>query len=234
VPIATPKEEHSEAMTHLRKDLARPTTQASGFEAHIESICRLDWDSLDRDDLLAAARAYYYFSIQFRENLEAACALFPQDSKLLQLRREECNTDNLSPWPGIASPGERMDHDEFMRRAITLDPLDSRRSAEIDELGLSYLREMRELPEVVKALTIASYEDGGLESVFRAILRARNFEGRSLQAFRHFLVEHIRFDSDPDAGHGALSRHLVPDARIAPAWAGFERILVRAVPRLLT
>jgi len=204
------------------------------FTSRIEAICNLNWHRLGRDDLLAAARAYYYFSIQFRESLEVACGLFPHDTNLMQLRSEECDTDNLSPWPEIAGPGERMNHDEFMRRAIELDPLDRQRAAAIDDLGRDYLRLMRGLPDVVRALSISSYEDGGLESVFRAMLCAPNWEGRSLEAFRHFLKEHIRFDSDPDGGHGALSRHLVPDERICVAWDSFERILVGAVPRLVS
>ena len=78
----------------------------------------------------------------------------------------------------------------------------------------------------VRALALASYEDGGLEAVFTAFLTAPKWDGPLLQAFRHFLAEHIRFDSDPDAGHGALCRHLVPDERVGPLWAEFKRILV--------
>ena len=83
-----------------------------------------------------------------------------------------------------------------------------------------------------RALSITSYEDGGLERVFKAMLQAPDWDARSLAAFRHFLVEHIRFDSDPDVGHGSLSRHFAPDDRILPAWRGFRNILVEAAPRL--
>jgi hypothetical protein len=67
-----------------------------------------------------------------------------------------------------------------------------------------------------RALSIASYEDGGLEKVFTSFLRAERWNGPLLQAFKHFVAEHVRFDSDPDQGHGALSRHLKPDDRILP------------------
>jgi hypothetical protein len=66
------------------------------------------------------------------------------------------------------------------------------------------------------ALSIASYEDGGLEKVFTSFLRAERWNGPLLQAFKHFVAEHVSFDSDPDQGHGALSRHLKPDDRILP------------------
>jgi hypothetical protein len=83
-----------------------------------------------------------------------------------------------------------------------------------------------------KALSIASYEDGGLESVFRAILKAPHWDGPLLQAFKHFLTEHIRFDSDPEKGHGALCRHLPPNDKVLPLWTAFRQILVEAAPGL--
>jgi len=205
---------------------------ACRFERTIQSIFEMEWDTLNRDELVAVAWAYYHFSIQFRENLEAACAMFPDDPKLEQLRREECDTDNLSPWPRVAQPGEKMNHDEFMRRLLTLEPIGGDLRSRLEAVGANYLAETRVIEPVVKALSIASYEDGGLEKVFTAMLRAPDWTGESLQAFRHFLIEHIKFDSDPEAGHGSLSRHLVPDDRISPVWEAFEGLLVGAVPRL--
>ena len=73
----------------------------------------------------------------------------------------------------------------------------------------------------------------GLEKVFRAMLQAPCWEGPLLQAFKHFLVKHIEFDSDPNAGHGALCRHLTPDDRVLPFWTAFESMLLEAVPRLV-
>jgi hypothetical protein len=88
------------------------------------------------------------------------------------------------------------------------------------------------MDQKVRALALASYEDGGLEAVFTAFLSAPTWDGPLLEAFKHFLAEHIRFDSDPNAGHGALCRHLVPDERVAPLWAEFKRILIEAAPGL--
>ena len=81
-------------------------------------------------------------------------------------------------------------------------------------------------------MALASYEDGGLERVFRAMLTAQHWNDPALQAFKHFLSEHIRFDSDPEQGHGALCRHLTPDERVMPLWAGFKEMLIETVPRL--
>jgi hypothetical protein len=194
----------------------------------------MDWDHRTSEEMVAAACAYYYFSIQFRENLEIARELFGSDPKLAQLEREECNTANLSPWPGVALPGEKMNHDEFMRRALMLHTIPAALSDRFEAAGEAYLAEVRSLDVMSRALSISSYEDGGLEAVFRAILRYQNWDNDLLRAFRHFLVEHIRFDSDPDAGHGSLSRHLEPDDRVLPLWTAFRKIFLICVPALQT
>lgn len=199
----------------------------------VDEICSLKWQELTEDELLDAAWAYYFFSVQFRENLQIARKLHPHDGNLRQLELEECATDNLSPWPGVAAFGEKMNHDEFMRRALCLTILEEQRQHRLAALGHDYLRTVREIDPATRALSIASYEDGGLEKVFRAILKAQRWGTASLQAFKHFLVEHIRFDSNPDQGHGALSRHLAPDDQVLPLWIAFRRILIGAVPRLV-
>ncbi len=202
------------------------------YEHVIDDICGLKWASLSRDELVAVAWAYYYFSVQFRENLELACDLDPADENLAKLHEGECNTDNLSPFPGVAEYGERMDHDEFMRRVLALSNIDPELRGRIEALGASYLAEIRRIDDATRAMSIASYEDGGLEAVFESILQAPDWDSAALQAFRHFLVQHIKFDSDVDGGHGALSRHIVLDDRINPLWQAFFSILVGAVPAL--
>jgi hypothetical protein len=202
------------------------------FSRVIAEICHFNWADLTEDQCVDAAWAYYFFSIQFRENLQTACSLFPDDANLKHLAREEYDTDNLSPWEGVASQGEKLDHDEFMRRSLLLSPISDSRRKEFESAGRRYLDKVRSFDDTTKALSIASYEDGGLEKVFRAMLRMPPSDNPGLQAFRHFLSEHIRFDSDPDAGHGALSRHLRPDDRILALWTAFRRMLVAFVPAL--
>ncbi len=206
--------------------------EAFKYERVVDDICALNWDSLTENDLTVATWAYYFFSIQFRENLEIACELFPDDPKLLQLEREECNTDNLSPWPNVAGAGEKMNHDEFMARLLKLSPISAEKRTFLEEIGQDYLDQVRATPRVVRALSIASYEDGGLEKVFQAFLTAQHWNTPLLQAFKHFLTEHIRFDSDPEQGHGSLSRHITPDDRILLLWSAFDRLLVQAIPHL--
>ena len=87
------------------------------YKQVVQQIADLGWSVLSRDDLSCVQWAYYYFSVQFRESLEIACRLFDTDERLARLKREECDTANLSPFPGIALPGERMNHDNCANAA---------------------------------------------------------------------------------------------------------------------
>ena len=204
----------------------------AGYVPVIEEICAYDYPALTAEQLSLVAWAYHAFSVQFRENLITALELYPDDTQLQKLVVEECATDNLSPWPGVAAPGEKMDHDAFMGRALLLSPIDPGLRARAQAAGQAYLRRVRGADELTKAMSIASYEAGGLEAVFTAFLRARCWDTPLLHAFRHFLLKHIQFDSDPDQGHGALCRHLVPDSRIRPMWLAFRDLLVEVVPQI--
>jgi hypothetical protein len=214
------------------QSLARASLNKFAYEQVIDDICDLNWVSLTQEDLINIAWVYYYFSTQFRESLEITRRLYPNDDRLRQLDLGERDTDNLSPWPGVAAKGERMHHDEFMRRTLELTPISDSSRRRLETIGQSYLTKVRAMDGKIRALALASYEDGGLERVFRAILKAQNWDDPLLQAFKHFLDEHIRFDSDPEAGHGALCRHLKPDDRVHPLWVEFRQVLVEAAPRL--
>jgi hypothetical protein len=221
-------EPSEQVLRHLRpRDEQLATPVVFEFEKVIDRICGLPWEKLSDDELLRIAMAYYYFSVQFRENLEVACKLYPADEKLKDLRRGECDTSNLSPWENVAAEGEAMNHDEFMRRLLALQTM-----ADVDALacaGDRYLVRVRAMDDLAKAKSIASYEDGGLENVFSAILRAPSWKGDGQRAFRHFLEKHIEFDSDSDGGHGALSRHIPVDDTVLSFWLAFEDILRSAV-----
>ena len=198
------------------------------FEAVVDDICNLPWETISEAEVLRVAMAYYYFSVQFRESLEGALRVYPADDKLLDLSRGECATDNLSPFPGVAEAGEKMNHDDFMQRLLALQPMSD--VASIERAGAAYLTISRSMDDFTRAKSIASYEDGGLQRVFGAMLRAPSWNGPGQKAFRHFLEKHIEFDSDEDAGHGALSRHVPVDDSILPLWLAFEDILRCAVP----
>ena len=180
---------------------------------------------------MMACRAYYYFSKQFVDAVHIACDLYPSDQNLISLREGECDTDNLSPYPGIAEKGEKMNHDEFMRRVIKSASLDQAARERVDNLGREYLAEVSRGDPLTRAMALSSYEDGGLEAVFSAMLTAPDWNEPSLGAFKHFLVEHIKLDSG-EGSHGSLCRHLVADDRILPLWEAFKNLLGVAAPRL--
>jgi hypothetical protein len=208
-------------------------TEVSECVKVIDEICALSWSDLRKNALTDIAWVYYYFSIQFRENVEIACHVYPNDLKLKQLMEEECYTDNLSPWPGVATIGEKINHDEFVRRLLQLSPVDQARQRRLERIGRVYLDKVYKLDDIVRAASIGSYEDGGLERVFRSILTAPDWSSPLLEAFGHFLAQHIEFDGNPDTGHGALSRHLGSDDQILPLWIAFKDMLIEAAPTLL-
>ena len=121
---------------------------------------------------------------------------------------------------------------EFMRRLLVLAPVAPARERELEAIGTRYLGKTRAVELSAQAASIASYEDGGLEAVFKAILTYSRWDNPVLKAFEHFLSQHILFDSDPDGGHGSLSRHMKLDDSILPLWQAFYDVLVEAVPSL--
>jgi hypothetical protein len=216
----------------MQSGLRHDAAKGFSYQNVIDDICDFNWRGLTEDDLINVAWAYYHFSIQFRENLEIARKLYPDDERLLELDHGERDTNNLSPWPGVAAAGEKMNHDEFMRRALELTKMSDDRKQSLLAIGQAYLTKVRAMDRNSRAMALASYEDGGLEKVFRAMLTAQHWNDPTLLAFKHFLTEHIRFDSDPELGHGALCRHLTPDERVTPLWAEFKEILIESAPQL--
>jgi len=199
------------------------------YHAVIDEISGLNWSALSREELMAVCAAYYYFSVQFVEAVDIACELYPSDPKLAELRAGECDTDNLSPYPGVAEEEEKMNHDEFIRRAVAMSSLKPAERARVEAIGRAYLDDVHGMERFVRAMSLSSYEDEGLPQVFKAMLKARDWDEPSLGAFKHFLVQHVALDSNV---HGALCRHLVADDRILPLWKAFRNLLVDAAPKL--
>ena len=98
--------------------------------------------------------------------------------------------------------------------------------------GEKYLAEIRAMSPNARALSIGNYESGGLEQLFKAMLLAPEYDNALLAGFRFFMLEHIRFDSDPIQGHGALSRHITGDESVVPLWDAFRRLVCTVTPNL--
>ncbi|HXY58960.1 MAG TPA: hypothetical protein VEH76_10295 [Methylocystis sp.] len=205
---------------------------ADPYRQIVDEICALDWSALSREEVVSTAWTYYYFSVQFCETVGVARWLHPDDDSLAELDAGERDTDNLSPCPGVVAAGERVDHDEFMRRALRLESIDPARERRLKAIGAAYLEKIRAVDDETRVLSLASYEDGGLERTFRAILQAKHWDGPLLSAFRHFLEGHIALDSDPEHGHGALCRRFTPSPEVRSLWAAFKELLLAGAPSL--
>ena len=100
----------------------RKSSQAA-YRAVISDMCNLKWRPLARDGLIDVAWAYYYFSTHFRECMEAALERYPEDEKLVELDHGERDTDNLSPWPGVAEARRETGSRGVHAPDLTLTPI---------------------------------------------------------------------------------------------------------------
>ena len=62
-----------------RQEASRETAP---YAQVIDEICKLNWSALSRDELIDVAWAYYFFSVQFCENVGIARRLYPDDKRL--------------------------------------------------------------------------------------------------------------------------------------------------------
>ena len=130
--------------------LSHVETTDPSYQQVIDEICNLNWANLKDEDVIRVAWAYYHFSVQFRECLEIAREMYPDDERLLQLDHGERNTDNLSPWPGVARSGEKMNHDEFMRRTLELAKIPEIGRIVLSDIGNKYLKTVRAIDPKVE------------------------------------------------------------------------------------
>lgn len=218
----------------MEKSVSQASSEAevSAYQDVIKTICNLHWSKLSQEGLTSIAWVYYFFSIQFCETVGLARILYPNDKNLEELDRGERNTDNLSPYPGVVETNERVDHCEFMRRTLELTPIEPTERLRLESIGKAYLILTRSKDPATRAVSLPTYEDGGLEKVFRSVLKAPQWDTPLLKAFKHFLDGHITLDSDPQLGHGSLCRFLKPNAEVFDLWTAFGQMLVEAAPEL--
>ncbi|ARN81495.1 hypothetical protein DSM21852_07700 [Methylocystis bryophila] len=218
----------------MEKGVSQASNEAkvNAYRDVIKTICNLHWSNLSQEGLTSIAWVYYFFSIQFCETVGLARILYPNDKNLEELDRGERDTDNLSPYPGVVETNERVDHCEFMRRTLELTPIEQTERLRLESIGKAYLILSRSMDPATRAVSLPTYEDGGLEQVFRSILKAQHWDTPLLKAFKHFLDGHITLDSDPELGHGSLCRFLSPTAEVFDLWTAFGQMLVEAAPEL--
>ena len=101
MPVATSSMQSESVQSGLPRDAVNEFV----YQEVIDDICDFNWNGLTQEDLIDVAWAYYHFSVQFRENLEIARNLYPDDERLMELDRGKRDTDNFSPWPGVPRSG---------------------------------------------------------------------------------------------------------------------------------
>jgi hypothetical protein len=95
--------------------------------------------------------------------------MYPDDERLLQLDHGERNTDNLSPWPGVAATAAKMNHDEFMRRTLELAKIPETGRIVLSDIGKKYLKAVRAIDPKIQALALATYEETKVTALYAAI-----------------------------------------------------------------
>ncbi len=196
-------------------------------------IAAMNWVALSPDERVDVAWTTYFFSVQCRESLNAALQVHPDHEGLKHYAQAVCQTTNLSPWTGVASPGEAMHHDEFLRRVLTREPVCQERRARLQRLGAAYLVTTRGLNAPVKAMGVLSYLTGGLDAVYRTIQSTAQGEGELMRGFRYFLTEHVRLVHASQAELPSASSAGSNDGDSAGLmWTAFRDLLLQTVPSL--
>jgi hypothetical protein len=65
------------------------TIEDCEYQKVIADISDLNWPDLTEAEVVQVAWAYYFFSIQFRENLNLAREIFSEDEDLIRLEHRQ-------------------------------------------------------------------------------------------------------------------------------------------------
>ncbi len=163
----------------------------------IDEIKQLRWERLSASELQVLTILAAYAAREFAESLRIALRLYPESSELREMASGELETSNLQ-FGDYSQPG---DHANFLWHFINKHNL-TELHPEAVRAGETYLAKVRELPDEIRAMSIISRERE-LPQIFERILEARDWSMPILEAFHHYLKEHIRLDS-MEGGHADL------------------------------
>lgn len=147
---------------------------------------------------------------EFAESLKIARRLYPHDELLEAMAEEELNATNLS-FSDYSGPG---DHSEFLHHFIRKHGLLANAPQEVLDAKTRYLAQIRGLSDEVRIMSVVSREQE-LPGIFTEILKAPDWSGEPLEAFRYFLLVHIELDSKA-GGHADKLKHFTVDDRVLP------------------
>lgn len=172
----------------------------------IEEIVHLSWNKLNAKDLQRLMYASEALSREMAEAVRCGLQLHPEDRFLQEMAKGEIGTSNIS----FQDFRRKADHSEFLLHF--LNKSEFRPDEALKKETQNYLDLCRDFSAEVRLMTVVSREKE-LPPVFAAILDAQDWEAPGLDAYKYFLTEHVRLDSE-EAGHHELIKHIPTDERI--------------------
>lgn len=177
----------------------------------VARIRNVRWDLADTSDLLSLMLLGAYTAEEFAESLRIATRLKP--SAFEEMARGELDTTNIQ-FDDYVGPG---DHSAYLWHFIEKHGVCLKCSMSVRLAGERYVQFVRRLPEPVRLMSIVSREQE-LPGIFSAILKAPGWNDLpELEAYRHYLSEHIRLDSG-SGGHADLLSSLEVDDSVSSFW----------------
>ncbi len=168
----------------------------------MEQIASLPWSKLDKEGMLSLMVLSAYSAKEFAESLRIALDEFPYNPNLQKMAKGELGTDNLQ-FNGYTRHG---DHADFLWDVIEKEKLKKKVSPKVFIVGEKYLQEVKKLPKELRAMSIFSREKI-LPTIYRNILKNKNWKEPALQAYQYYIKRHIELDAGK-GGHGDSTAEL--------------------------
>lgn len=206
--------------TEGRESLRSPE-QPLEYKTVVEKIKSLNWENLDNQELQQLMYLSHVSAREFAEALRIALKLYPENENLQEMARGELQTNNLS----FGDYQAKGDHADYLGHF--LEKMEVPKHLTI--LGDLYQAACRELDDKTRAMSIFSREEE-LSGIFERILKAKDWSTSELTAFRHYLEQHIAFDSNK-GGHHDLTKEFPIDDSVKPFYEA-RLNMYRAIPKL--
>jgi len=164
-------------------------------QENISQIANFNWSKMSIYDILYLSLTTAY---EFAESLRIAQKFYPENKDIAAVASGELLTDNLY-YENYRRPG---DHADYLAYFFVRKNLGRRVSLKAQVSADIYLIKCESFTDGQRAMSIISREQE-LHKIFEKIVSSHNWKSNSLDFYEHYLLEHIRFDSQ-EGGHGDL------------------------------
>lgn len=196
------------------------------YKEVVEEIKNLEWEKLSAKELQDLMYLSYVAAIEFAEAVRIALGLYPENKKIQEMASGELETDNLKS-DGNIEYDEIGDHWKFLEYFIKKYGIHP--SEEVLQHTNKYLEVCRRLSDHTRAMSIFSREQE-LHSIFKEILKARDWSADGLREYQYYLERHIKLDTE-EGGHGELTEEMLIDDSVE-AFYKARLELYKAIPKL--